>query len=345
MWRRVIVLGVVVACSDGPAPKMIPLPDAAVEHPACDAIGEVGCPAGQTCVFDYNMGSGTCLSKGKAALGAPCDLEYGSTGCADGMCRDGVCVALCDPFGPSSPCGGSMICSDRYDCSLASFQADAGAANHFCVGTESLQCDVSAGASHGRCISIYNANICRKECRVGVSSDCPSATLCAQPSIFGGSKLGVCMPALDQSTCVDGGTGTCAECVATEQGTGGCCATEAASCTTQACRDFVACAIACKRGRACVDACRATDATATGDGTPLFLCLSGYGAPPGGACGDVCNGLQVCGDFDGPDTASTCTACDPTVASCRANGCFNGFYCNRTTQMCAAPSSVPSCDN
>jgi hypothetical protein len=53
----------------------------------------------------------------------------------------------------------------------------------------------------------------------------------------------------------------------------------------------------------------------------------------------------VCGTYDGPDTASTCTSCPPAMSGCRANGCFNGFYCERVGMQCVAPSTVPSCNN
>jgi hypothetical protein len=213
----------------------------------------------------------------------------------------------------------------------------------FCE-TPGASCGLVGNDTKGFCTKLYSSNVCRKFCRKSVAADCPTGFVCAHPGPFPAeSGVGQCMPALDfDAACNDGGTGTCAECRAKATEAGGCCATQAAACTSDACKAFVDCAMACKRDRPCVEACVAKDAAVADQGTPLFLCLSGFGGPSGAACGDVCAGPAVCGDFDGPDTTSCCKACDG-AATCRKNGCFNGFYCNRTTCKCAGPSTLTSC--
>lgn len=151
------------------------------------------------------------------------------------------------------------------------------------------------------------------------------------------------MPLDTSAACEDGGSGTCAECRAVEEASGGCCADALAACTSTACKAFVDCAVGCKRNAPCIDACVATDPAAAKLGEPGFLCLSGHGSNPGGACGDVCNGPSTCGDLDGPDVASTCTACKADAPGCRANGCFGGYYCNRVLVKCAAPWTLGTC--
>jgi hypothetical protein len=42
-----------------------------------------------------------------------------------------------------------------------------------------------------------------------------------------------------------------------------------------------------------------------------------------------------------PDTASSCTACMTSGETCQNNGCYNGYYCDTSTNKCYAQSSCP----
>jgi hypothetical protein len=303
-----------------------------------------GCDAGDVCVGIPFSSNGFCQKRGTAAkLGDACDVSVVDTGCVEGICRKsaetdakGTCVAFCDPFDTTTTCPSGKICTGTWDCTTNASAADPATLETFC-GVGELSCNVAGSTAQGLCVEIYAGPICRHICRFSVPADCPSRFVCASRGRT--ITVGVCIPG--DGACQDGGSGSCSECRATEEAASGCCAAESAACTTTECKAFVDCAMACKRNKPCVDACVATNPTAAKVGTPLFLCISGYGGGPGGACGDVCLGPDVCGDFDGPDITSTCSACG--TRPCRANGCFNGFYCNRVTKTCAAPTALPAC--
>jgi hypothetical protein len=315
---------------------------------SCRALGtSTGCDPSETCVGIPFADRAVCQKRGTAALGAVCEITAVDTGCAEGVCRastagatSGTCVAICDPFTSKSACPTGKICTINWDCRTDASIADPATINGICA-TGGVPCAVVDGAQQGHCLLQYSASICRRGCRVGV--ECPAGFGCATAGAPGiGNGLGLCFPI--ESTCQDGGAGSCAECRATETAIGGCCATEAAACTSPECKTLVDCAMACKRDAPCVNACALAAPSEVKVASPLFVCLSGYGGSTGAACGDVCLGPNVCGDFDGPDTPSTCTACMDGSPDCRKNHCFNGFYCNRTTNKCAAPSKLPPCD-
>ena len=123
-----VLASLVVGCSDSPAHVAVDArvvdgsvdasPDAEVDafpFTACTTVGDAGCTAGQTCVFGLGTGVGYCILKGTAVLGAACTSSAISTGCAEGMCRGGTCVAFCDPFDATAPaCPAGKFCSATY---------------------------------------------------------------------------------------------------------------------------------------------------------------------------------------------------------------------------------------
>ncbi len=316
----------------------------------CEQPGDPGtCAAGQACVVDRPSLTFVCASRGKAALGEPCTVNSFDTGCAEGLCHKvkatdatGTCVKECDPLtATATTCPTGTVCDGKtWACSLDAAAADPATKETFCT-TEGAACDVVDGAALGVCLKQNGALICRSGCRTYAPGDCPAGLSCAY--LAPGATLGVCLPFFDGTACNDGGSGTCAACRTAEETSGGCCETQLATCTTTACKAFVDCAIACKRDPACISGCVTPDPAAAKLGTPGLLCLTAFGSPSPGACADVCDGPAVCGDFDGPTTASTCVACKPTDSTCRKNGCFNGYYCNRTTNKCAGPWSIGTC--
>lgn len=54
-------------------------------------------------------------------------------------------------------------------------------------------------------------------------------------------------------------------------------------------------------------------------------------ASPAAADGGV---LQQCGELVGPSVDANCKGCD---YDCQANGCYGGWWCNRTTRRCQRP--------
>ncbi len=55
-------------------------------------------------------------------------------------------------------------------------------------------------------------------------------------------------------------------------------------------------------------------------------------APPSDDAGSP----SSCPGYALPDTPSSCT-CDPSLHTCTANGCYNGYYCKLAGYKCVAP--------
>ena len=70
---------------------------------------------------------------------------------------------------------------------------------------------------------------------------------------------------------------------------------------------------------------------AGGCGTPVFL---------GGVAGDAgVDQASGCAAFAPPSASSTCQACDPKESNCQANGCYNGYVCDRRESDCKDPKT------
>jgi len=129
----------------------------------------------------------------------------------------------------------------------------------------------------------------------------------------------------------DGGAGACVACVTDQDCNGGTC--------TQLGSDSY-CAAACPNGNEC-DADHACVPASSVTGQQVSVCVpraaddacgsvgtdSDAGAPPP---------TDTCGPLDGPNVKSTCTSC-AGKSTCQTNGCYGGWWCNRTTNRCQSP--------
>lgn len=101
-----------------------------------------------------------------------------------------------------------------------------------------------------------------------------------------------------------------------------------------------ACAPDCAGGAAGCAADATCQALTTPQGAEVSACI-----PAGETCGGPgmadasTGGPTPCNGLVPPDTTACCSACSPG-ASCQANGCYNGWWCNTGTCHCQSP---PSC--
>lgn len=95
------------------------------------------------------------------------------------------------------------------------------------------------------------------------------------------------------------------------------------------------CATSCADAGACGGGERCRSAVAA-TGESVASCI-----PDSNACASVASPpasdggvLAECGDLVGPGVVADCKGCD---YDCQRNGCYGGWWCNRTTRRCQRP--------
>lgn len=113
------VPAVATACGEDPVPPRpaIIIPADATPPPACDALTNEGCAAGEKCTFVYldpdsTYGKTRCAPEGTLDVGAECAVS--AVGVADecvsgSFCLRGVCRAICST--EPDDCAGDTLCS------------------------------------------------------------------------------------------------------------------------------------------------------------------------------------------------------------------------------------------
>ncbi|GAC1352163.1 MAG: hypothetical protein NVSMB1_12300 [Polyangiales bacterium] len=165
---------------------------------ACGAFPQCGCASGQSCDFVVDDGSTKCVAAGSKKQNEPCDsagqCQVGLS-CFGGLCRPlcasdadcgsapavcksvlgssgkpvpgyNVCLVRCDPMSPKKSCG-AVGCS-FYLPDPACVPAGTG------VGAGACSKDFLACSPGYNC---YAGN-CRRWCRLGFSTDCPTTKSC-----------------------------------------------------------------------------------------------------------------------------------------------------------------------
>jgi hypothetical protein len=66
---------------------------------------------------------------------------------------------------------------------------------------------------------------------------------------------------------------------------------------------------------------------------------SGYSGSSSGKSSSSGSGSGGSGTCADPNTPANCTACQTAGKTCQPNGCYNGYYCNTSTNGCHSPSS------
>jgi hypothetical protein len=205
------------------APPDLAEPDLA-PRPPCNPVTQQGCDPGQKCVI-----GGTCEPDGTQRVGDPCTSTsacQAGTGCSsDDVCRqycynDGDCTAGSGPGGyPNIPyClddGAGSIKSCTTPCNAVLAAGSSGCTNGLaCVynmpssGLEYTDCESPGSAAvDTSCSSSWcqpgstcthggqtGLDLCRRNCRLSVSSDCPSSYSCVAFTNGGHLDLGICCP-------------------------------------------------------------------------------------------------------------------------------------------------------
>jgi hypothetical protein len=213
-------------------------------------------------------------------------------------------------------------CDQSVHCSLANCNGCCGA-NGCELGTTTDACGTQAGA----CVACGAGKSCvAGVCTAGgagggasgttctscnTTADCPSAATCVQyaGSDFCGHNCAA------QSDCASGES--CLLTVADDGTQAHVCVPTNGTCGTSGCG-------ACPTGMTCDPVAGACTATGSGGGT-------GGGSASSGTCGN----------YDLPDTSSCCHSCTAGASNCQTNGCYGGWWCDRTACRChaASPSS------
>lgn len=151
----------------------------------------------------------------------------------------------------------------------------------------------------------------------------------------------------------DAGLLTCVPCLTASDCAAG------AACVQYAGSDF------CARGCASTADCGPSEScaiTVAQDGTQVSGCIPADGDCGNGGCGTcpagaTCDALAgqctapedagagladagACGVYDGPGLASCCHSCTAGAANCQANGCYGGWWCDRSQCRCHAPPAT-----
>ena len=168
-------------------------------YASCVAFSGAECAGNSECVnvlFDESQG--LCKTRGTASEGASCTISDVSTECAAGLIcsveeEGNLCRAQCDYWKTSScksgqQCDLGSVCSDS--------PIDSAAIDGMCDGSsaDETPCGFDGMAVHAICVSetddAMNVVMCRKTCRLSVTSDCTAPEVC-NPFY---QSVGVCQP-------------------------------------------------------------------------------------------------------------------------------------------------------
>ena len=213
-------------------------------------VNKSDCPTGQGCTAQA-AGYSACVpgTGGKLAIGAQC---VATTDCVAGASCEKLnatdAQSWCrKPCTATSDCGGTDVCAQQADGTLACIPASA---NKKKLGDT---CDTSGSCDSGLCVAGQNQQTCTQVCTVGDATTCPCGFECLNTTAgglcFAGKKL-ACVPAggacASTSECA-GGTCASGKCVGGKQpdpvggttGQGGACDVAA---TPSACAVGLSCA-------------------------------------------------------------------------------------------------------
>ncbi len=211
------------------------------------------------------------------------------------------------------------------------------------------------------------------------AASCQGHGNCSPASCTGCCDVsGQCQPGASLTACGHGGN-ACGQCGTGLVCSGGMCsATVQVSCTACTTKADCPASSACVQYAGsdyCGQTCTASSQCPTGesclvtigiDGTQAQVCVPDSGRCGTGGCpascpaGTSCNvidgaceaggtgggsgsgggsGAGMCGQYDLPSQPSCCTSCMAGTANCQANGCYGGWWCDRTACRCHAAVS------
>lgn len=157
-------------------------------YSSCKPFASPACEGDSECVvITFDQEKGICLPRGTAKEGEACAASDVSTNCAQGLVcaaesAGTLCRQQCDFLAAQPSCPGTQVCMVGSSCSNA--PVDPAAPGEPCDGAapEASPCALEGQVARGVCVAETadggESVLCRKVCRMGNASDCPSGQSC-----------------------------------------------------------------------------------------------------------------------------------------------------------------------